>query len=148
MRKLLISLAVIAFAASSAFAGDNEYYRKIVTITATSTNAATAVVGTVDNIRGEIAEIQIDLATATTATVVVATSPEVSTMTGETLYTGTGITSDVTLRPAVDLTDGTGSALTGDDPVRKVIIGDSITVTVSDFDAVDKVVKAIIKWKK
>jgi hypothetical protein len=148
MRKLLISLAVIVFAASSAFAGDNEYYREIVTVTATSTNAATAVVGTVDNIRGEIAEIQIDLATATTATVVVAVSPEVSTMTGETLYTGTGITSDVTLRPGVDLTDGSGSALTSDDPVRKVIIGDSITVTVSDFDAVSKVVKAIIKWKK
>jgi hypothetical protein len=145
---MLISLAVVALAASSAVAGDNEYYRKIVTITATSTNAATAVVGTVDNIRGEIAEIQVDLATATTATVVIATSPEVSTMTGETLYTGTAITSDVTLRPAYDLTDATGGALTSDSPVRKVIIGDSITITVTDFDAVDKVVKAIIKWKK
>jgi len=145
---MLIVLAVAALVASSAYAGSYEYDREIVTITATSTNAATAVVGTIDNIRGEIAEIQIDLATATTATVVIATSPELSTMTGETLYTGTAITSDATLRPAFDLTDGTGSALTSDTPVRKVMCGDSITVTVSDFDATNKVVKAIIKYKK
>jgi hypothetical protein len=69
-------------------------------------------------------------------------------MTGETLYTGTGITADATLRPGVDMTDATGSALTSDPPVNKVVVGDSITITVSDFDAVDKVVKAIIKYKK
>jgi hypothetical protein len=148
MRNMLISLAVVALAASSALAGSYEYDREMVTITATSTNAATAVVGTIDNIRGEIAEIQIDLATATTATVVVATSPELSTMTGETLYTGTAITADATLRPLFDGTDATGSALTNDDPVRTVMCGDSITITVSDFDAVSKVVKAIIKYKK
>ena len=149
MRKMLISLAVVALAASSAMAGSFEYDRTdIVTITATSTNAATAVVGTFSDLRGEIAEIQIDLATATTATVVIATSPEISTMTGETLYTGTAITADATLRPLFDGTDATGSALSSDNPVRKVMCGDSITITVSDFDAVSKVVKAIIKYKK
>ena len=98
--------------------------------------------------RGEIVEIQIDMVTATTATVVVATSSELSTMTGETLYTGTAITADAVLRPGVDMTDGTGGALTSDPPVNKVVVGDSITITVSDFDAVNKVVKAIIKYKK
>jgi hypothetical protein len=145
---MLIGLAVVTLAVSSAFAGSYEYDREIVTITASATNAATAIVGTIDNIRGEIVEIQIDLVTATTATVVVAVSPELSTMTGETLYTGTGITADATLRPGVDMTDATGSALTSDPPVNKVVVGDSITITVSDFDAVDKVVKAIIKYKK
>jgi len=149
MQKMLIGLAVVALAASSAMAGSYEYDRTdIITITATSTNAATSVVGTFSDLRGEIAEIQIDLATATTATVVIATSPEISTMTGETLYTGTAITADATLRPLFDGTDATGGALSSDGPVRKVMCGDSITITVSDFDSTNKVVKAIIKYKK
>ena len=148
MRNMLIVLAVVALAASSAVAGGSEYKREIVTVTATSTNAATAVVGTETDVRGEIAEIQIDLVTATTATVVVAVSPEISTMTGYTLYTGTGITSDVILRPGVDMTDATGGSLTNDPPVRPIVLGDSITVTCSDFDSTNKVVKAVIKYKK
>ena len=148
MRKMLIVLAVVALAASSAFSAGTDYSREIVTITATSTNAATAVVGTETDVRGEIAEIMIDLVTATTATVVVAVSPELSTMTGYTLYTGTAITADVILRPGVDMTDGTGGALTNDPPVRPIVLGDSITVTCSDFDSANKVVKAVIKYKR
>jgi len=148
MRKMLIVLAVAAFVASSAFAGSYDFDREKVTVTATSTNAATAVVGTITKVRGEIREIYIDLATATTGTVVVAVVPEDATMTGYNLYAGTNITADVILRPGLDMTDGLGAALSSDPPVLPVLVGDSITVTVSNFDATNKTVKTTVKYKK
>ena len=147
MRNMLIVLAVVAFIASSAYAGSYEYDREIVTVTATATNAATAVTETNTKVRGEIQEIFIDLATATTATVVIAVSPEVSTMTGYNLFSG-GVSADTRLRPRFDGTDAAGAALTSDDPWPAVIVGDTITVTASGFDSTNKVVKVIIKYKK
>jgi hypothetical protein len=145
---MLISLAVFALAASSAFAGSYDFDREQVTVTATSTNAATAVTETISNVRGEVREIFIDLATATTATVTVAVSPEDATMTGYNIYTGALITADVILRPGFDMTDDAGAALTGDNPVFPVLCGDDITVTVSNFDATNKTVKATVKYRK
>jgi hypothetical protein len=148
MREMLIVLAVAALVANSALAESYVFDREIITVTATATNADTAVVGTITGIRGAIEEIMIDLDTATTATVVVAVSPELSTMTGYNLYAGTDITSDIISRIRVDGNDSTGSALTSDDPWRPVVAGDTITVTVSDFDATNKVVNAVIKYRK
>jgi hypothetical protein len=147
MRKMLIGLAATALVASSAFAGGASVYdRTITTITATSTNAATAVVGTETGIRGAIEEIFIDLSTATTATVTIAVSPEDSTMTGYNLFSG-GVSSDTILRPRFDGTDADGVALSSE-VWLPILIGDSLVITCSGFDATNKVVKVTTKYSK
>ena len=145
MRKMGIIAVGLLIAALSAYAGDVS--REILTLTATSTNKATAVTASSTKIRGEILDIYVDLATATTGTVSVVVDPELSTMANITLLSVTN-TADGVYRPRFDVTDAAGAALTSDEPVPFLAIGDTITATGSNFDATSKVVKVVIKYKK
>jgi len=142
--KRIIGILAVGLLASAAFGGDLQKQTR--TVTATATNKATAVTASFSGIRGKILEIRVDLATATTGTVVVAVNPELSTMADITLYTGTAITSDVVNRTTfpVDQPDGTDRAAF----VPFVSIGDEITATVSNFDATSKVVNVEIIYSK
>lgn len=145
MKRILLALVLLLAVSVSASAGG--FGREIITVTATATNAATLVSDGV-SINGEILQVWVDLTTATNVDVTVSIDPELVTMDDIVLYTDDDVDADQILLPRRDGTDAAGAALADDPPWPLASIGDSVKLTCENFDAVDKIVKAVIIYRK
>jgi hypothetical protein len=144
MRRLM-TIAVAGLVACAAFGG--EYEESYVDITGT-TNAATAVTGTVTAVNGPIVQMHVVLGTATNVDVDITVDPADSNEDEFTLYSADDVTADTVLYPVFDRTDSAGAALTSDPPGPYVCTGDAVKCVVSDWAQASKTVRVKIVWEK
>lgn len=132
MRKAIIFLAVGLLACASLA----ESKRLEVSV---GTNGSAAVTATFEPIHGQIQEILIATpAGVVTGLFTISYQPVISTMSAITLATATtGV--DMSIRPARDWTDTTGSALTSDPPGPYYIYGEQVSVTITNTVATNTV---------
>lgn len=138
MRALCIFAALLA-CAISASAGPNSYLL-VVPASALTYGSATELAP-----RGRVVEVLFDSpAAATTGTVSVAATRNISTMAALTLASAT-VSNDLAVRPAFDMTDTAGTALTSDPPEHPLLYGESITFVVTNASATNLEWRCIVK---
>ena len=140
----LLTLAIVSLTACTAFGG--EYGQSYVDITGT-TNAATAVTGTVSNVNGPVVQMHVILGTATDVDVDVTVDPSYSSEGSFTLYSADDVAADTVVYPVFDRNSSDGTALTNDPPAQYVC-KDPIKCVVSDWAATGTTVRVKIIWKK
>jgi hypothetical protein len=127
MRKTLTTVFAMALLAGSSFGGIGT--EKVVadfTTVAQASNGWSEVV----SVKGFLEQIDIIPTGSFTSSVTITYTPETGSAVN--IYTNTALTAQTILHPAVDKTDVTGAALTGDDPTRYIVDGGTLTVTVDN----------------
>jgi hypothetical protein len=133
-----ISIIAAVLAAASVYAG-SEYFRIPLGAATHGTQSVT--------VRGRVAEVLIDSpAAGVTGTVSVTAAPAISTMAALTLATGT-ISNDLVVRPAVDMTDNAGAALTSDPPEHPMVFG-SVTFAVTNSSSTNVEWRCVIRTEE
>ena len=127
MRKAAYIFAVLTMCAACAWAGGID--SKLIKVALTGT--ATGGTNTPSKITGYIESVQVACTDGvSTGLVNVAIVPADSTVAAIVIATNTVIDEDV-WRPRVDITDIAGAAITGDEPVRYLLKGESIRFIVT-----------------
>lgn len=122
MRRLA-QIVIAALIAMPVCAGLQAHYKEIVLGTNTSGTATYAGSGYVEAVHVAVSD------GASTGSVQVAYAPLIG---GTAVVLATNdVADEAVFRPRVDATDNTGNALTGDDPVRYPLAGETVTLTVS-----------------
>ena len=145
MRKVLISMCVVALAAGIVFGGDIAVSRYEADFT--SASQASNQVSTAIAISGYLQQIDIVPSGTFTANVAVTYTPLEGSAVN--IYTNTALTAQTILRPAVDKTGVDGTALSSDDPTRWLINGGTLTITATNVNktAATKLI-AVVKTEK
>ena len=144
MSKLGFILALLAVAGLAQAA---EYGDSYVDITGT-TNAATAVTGTVSDVKGPVVQVHVILGTATDVDVDIIVDPAYASEGTFTLYSADDVSADTIIYPVFDRTDSAGAALTNDPPQPYICMGDDILCIVSDWAATGTTARVKIVFEK
>jgi len=131
MRKVLISLVMVALIAGAVLGGDiavKREYADFSTATLASNKVSTAV-----KTSGYVQEIVLVPTGISTQKVEIYISHEGGNM-KQYVYTNYTLSAETTVRPRVDATDNAGGDLTGDDPTRYLINGGVLTVDVTNVN--------------
>jgi len=131
MRKVLISLMMVALVAGFVCASDFETSR--VNADFTTASQASNLVSTAVQTSGYVQEIVLVPSGTSTSKVEIYLSYEGGNA-KQYVYTNYAVTAETTVRPRVDATDNAGGALSSDEPTRYLAVGGVLTVDVTNIN--------------